>query len=226
VRFGGGFDSLSVEDESNTTLSRVRPKFGDVTVKIVLVVDTVCRLLHLVLVLLVLPGDRRSLAIDGLAQPGDIILPHLDGASKAADFDHHAVNSILVARGAQYGGPLAAPAVSLVRTARAAGLVRRRASHVGSSKKDDVVFLSAEMAIEGAGALVVGRLERGDGEAERGREWLPELGDGVLEGVEERSFGPLPERVTPDSRKAISISGKPACPRIPLIALATSTALS
>jgi hypothetical protein len=35
VRFGGGFDSLSVEDESNTTLSRVRPKFGNVTVKIV-----------------------------------------------------------------------------------------------------------------------------------------------------------------------------------------------
>jgi hypothetical protein len=44
--------------------------------------------------------------------------------------------------------------------------------------------------------------------------------------LKERSFGPLTEWVTSDSRKATSISGKPARPRMPLIAFAAATAAS
>jgi hypothetical protein len=88
------------------------------------------------------------------------------------------------------------------------GVHRGKASDVGSGQKGAVVVF-AEAEVEGAGALVVGRLERGDGEAERGREWLAEvMGSG--RGLKGRSIGPPTERITSDSRKAISISGKPA----------------
>jgi len=55
---------------------------------------------------------------------------------------------------------------------------------VGSGEEGDAVVVTAEAEVERASALVVGRPERGDGEAERGREGLAELGDGVSEGVE------------------------------------------
>lgn len=60
---------------------------------------------------------------------------------------------------------------------------------MGSGEKDDALVAAAEAEVEGARALVVGRLERGDGEAERGHEGLAELGDGVeeVEGEELRA---------------------------------------
>jgi hypothetical protein len=97
---------------------------------------------------------------------------------------------------------------------------------VCSDEKGDTTIVFARAEVEGTGALVVGRLERGDGEAERGRERLAEFGDGVDEGVEERSFGPPTDRLTSDSRKATSILGKPAQRRIPLITSAAATAAS
>ena len=55
---------------------------------------------------------------------------------------------------------------------------------MGSGEEGDAVIVTAEAEIERTGALIVGRLQRGDGEAERGREGLAELGDRVDEGVE------------------------------------------
>jgi len=97
---------------------------------------------------------------------------------------------------------------------------------VGSCEKDDAVVVFTEAEVEGAGAPVVGRLERGDGEAERGRERLAELGDGSRRGSKGRSFGPPTEWVTSDSRKATSISGKPTRLGIPLMASVAATASS
>ena len=54
---------------------------------------------------------------------------------------------------------------------------------MGSSEKGEAVVVFAEAEVEAADALVEGRLEQGNAEAERGRERLAELGDGVDEGV-------------------------------------------
>jgi hypothetical protein len=101
---------------------------------------------------------------------------------------------------------------------------RGRASDVGDGEKNDAVVVFSEAEVEGAGALVVGRLERGDGEAGRGREGLAGIGDEVDEGLKEWCFGPPKEWVTSDSRKATSIPMKPAWLRIvPLTYSAAAT---
>jgi len=82
---------------------------------------------------------------------------------------------------------------------------------VGSGEEGDAVIVTAEAEIERAGALIVGRLQRGDGEAERGREGLAELGDRVDEGVEGEELRAT-ERVTSDLRKATSILLGGGCP--------------
>ena len=55
---------------------------------------------------------------------------------------------------------------------------------MGNGEKDNAVVVFAEAKVEGPGALVMGRPERGDGEAERGCERLAKLGDVVDDGVE------------------------------------------
>jgi hypothetical protein len=65
-----------------------------------------------------------------------------------------------------------------------AGVHGRRASDVGSGEKDNAIVIFANTEVEGTSALIVGRLERGDGEAKCGCERLAELRDGVSEGVE------------------------------------------
>jgi hypothetical protein len=107
-------------------------------------------------------------------------------ASESADGGHHGVCSILVTHVAKCDDILATLAVFLVRHARVGmlGMLGRRASDVGSGEKGDVIVVFAKAEVEGAGALVVGRIEWGDGEAERGRERLAELGDRVDEGIE------------------------------------------
>lgn len=74
---------------------------------------------------------------------------------------------------------------------------------MGSSEKGEAVVVFSEAEVEAADALVVGRLEQGNGEAERGRERLAELGDGVDEGVKGGEIWASTGWVTSDSRKAI-----------------------
>ena len=50
-----------------------------------------------------------------------------------------------------------------------------------SGEKDDAVIAFVEAEVKGACALEVGRLERGNGESERERERLAELGDGSID---------------------------------------------
>ena len=55
---------------------------------------------------------------------------------------------------------------------------------MGSRDSENVVVVIAAAEVEGDRTLVVGRLGWGNGETERGRKGMPELGDGVEEGVE------------------------------------------
>ena len=55
---------------------------------------------------------------------------------------------------------------------------------MGSSEKDNVLIIFAEAEIQGASALVVGCLERGNGKAKCRCKWLAELRDGVDKAVE------------------------------------------
>jgi len=176
-----------VEDEADDALVRVRPVFGNLIVKLVQVVDHRHRMVHLALVLLACRGDYRSLAINELAQPGDHALPHRDRAGEVADSDHHGVCSILVTHVTKCDNLLAGLTGFLSRHG-GVSVRGRRASDVGSGEKDDTVVVFTEAEVEGAGALVVGRLERGNREAECGRERLAELGDGVEERVEGEEF--------------------------------------
>jgi len=183
----GDDDGLGVEDEADDSLARVRPTFRDLVVKAVQLFDPVLCPIHFVLVLLALPGGPRILALDKLAQPGDIILPYHDRAGEGADGGHDGVCSILVGRAAEGDDLLSGLAAVLARHARV-GVHGGRASDVGSGEKDDAAVVSivvfSEAEVEGTGALVVGRLERGNEEAGRGREGLAGIGDGVDEGVE------------------------------------------
>ena len=61
----GDGDGLSVEDEADGSLARVRPALGNPIVKLVQVVNSLRRLLYLALVLLALLRSHRILAIDG-----------------------------------------------------------------------------------------------------------------------------------------------------------------
>jgi len=173
-----------VEDETDDTLLQVRPAFGNLKVKLFQVFDSPRRLLHLTLVLLAVLGDCRILAIDELAHPGDHVPPHRDGVSEVVDGGHHGVCSILVTHIAKCDNLLAGLAGLLGRHARV-GVRGRRASDVGSGEKDEAVVICAEAEVEGAGALVVGCLERGG----RSQAWLAERGDAVdgIEGEELRA---------------------------------------
>jgi len=179
----GDHDGFRVEDAADDALVRVRPELGNLVVELVQGVDHLGRLLHLALDLQAPLGVSHVLAVDGFAQPLNHVLPHGDGASQGADSGHHGVCRVPVAHAAQRDDLLAGLAGALARHARV-GKRGRRASNVGSGEEGDAVVVTAEAEIERAGALIVGRPERGDGEAERGREGLAELVDGVSEGVE------------------------------------------
>jgi hypothetical protein len=177
----GDDDGLDVEGGADDSLVGVRPALTNLVVKLVQVTDHPHRLLRLALAILTLLGDHRLLALDELAQPLDRLPRELDGASEVADGAHYGIRSVPVAHSAESDDVLAWLAGALACHARV-GVLGRRTSDMGSGEKDDTIVVFAEAEIECAGALVVGRLERGDGEAERRRERLAELGDGVFEG--------------------------------------------
>lgn len=86
-----------MEGGADDPLVGVCPALSNLVVELVQVVDHLRRLLYLELVRIALVGDRRTLALDELAQPLDRPASHLDGASKVVNSGHYARGSILVA---------------------------------------------------------------------------------------------------------------------------------
>jgi hypothetical protein len=118
-----------------------------------------------------------------LAQPVDLGLQRVVHFMQRADPVHDIGGGVLVGLAAKDNNLLAVLGAIWGRYARVA-VHRRRSSDMGSRDSENVVVVIAAAEVEGDRALVVGRLGRGNGETECGRKGMPELGDGVEEGIE------------------------------------------
>lgn len=182
----GGADGVCVEDEADGSLLWVGHELRHISVDLVQAFNAPLRLPYLLVGLQEQPGDLPGIppAVGlELAQPKDPALQRVVGFMQYADPVHDVGGGVLVGLAAKDYNLLAVPGAIWGRYARVT-VHRRRSSDMGSRDSENVVIVIAAAEVEGDRALVVGRLGWGNGETERGCKGMPELGDGVEEGVE------------------------------------------
>jgi hypothetical protein len=186
----GGADRVGMEDEADGSLLWVGHELGHITVDLIQPFNAPLCFPYLLVGLQEQPADPLGIPPAfglELAQPADLGLQRVVDFMQHTDPVHDVDGGILVGLAAKDNNLLAALGAIWGRYARVA-VHRGRANDMGSCDSEDVVVVIAAAEVEGDCTLVVGRLGRGNGETERGRKGMSELGDGIEEGIEGREL--------------------------------------
>ena len=169
-----------MKDPANGAQIRGGSELGGLGVEHVQLVDPIRRLGHLT-------GDL--VAPRGRQVPLELAIPDLDVTRELGDLGHHVRDGPGVPSGTKRHDVLLVLAAVGVFHSLIVGECGRWADDVGARQQGNVFGVAAEAEVKRARALVVGRVQSRNWEAERRAEVFPVLGHAVGDGVQREEFG-------------------------------------